>query len=263
MQQHLPLLANKIILVTGSTTGIGEAIARGCISEGAQVMLHGRDEARAKQLCAELGPQAHYQLADLYKPESSQELIAATIKRFGAIHCLVNNAAVVTRSNIDTSDEEMFDFIISINLRAPLLLARAAIQEFRKQGNGGNIVNIGSLNAYCGQTDLLLYSMSKGGLMTMTRNLGDSLGKEKIRVNQLNVGWTTTVNEIELKKREGLPEGWQHNVPKVFAPTGQLLTPENVAEHVIFWLSDLSAPVSGSVCDVEQYPVIGRNKIVE
>lgn len=255
------LLKNKIIVITGSTTGIGEAIARRCLQEGAKVMIHGRDEKRAKTLCAELGSNSRYVLADIAKPENCDLLIAETIKQFGRIDALVNNAALMTRSNITTADAKMFDTIIAVNLRAPLLLARAAVKEFRQHKTAGNILNIGSLNAYCGQTDLLVYSVSKGGLMTMTRNMADAFAEEKIRVNQLNVGWTVTPNEIELKKREGLPEGWQFHVSKVFAPTGQLLTPENVAEHAIFWLSDLSAPVSGSVCDVEQYPVIGRNKI--
>lgn len=255
------LLKNKIVLITGSTTGIGEAIARRCIQEGAKVIIHGRKAARAKTLCHELGTAAHYLLADLAIAANCEVLVQEAVKKFGAIHCLVNNAALVTRSNITTSTEKMFDTIVAVNLKAPLLLARAAIKIFREQKTGGTILNIGSINAYCGQPDLLIYSITKGGLMTMTRNLGDALGSEKIRINQLNVGWTITPNEIALKQREGLPEGWQYNVPKAFAPTGKLLVPEEVAEHAIFWLSDLSAPVTGSVVDVEQYPVIGRNKI--
>lgn len=254
-------LKNKVILITGSTTGIGEAIARRSVAEGAKVMIHGRDEARAKKLSQELGAATHYCVTDIASADNCVMLMRETVKRFGAINALVNNAALLTRSNIDTSDEKFFDAMVAVNLRAPLLLTRAAVKEFRQQKTGGTIVNIGSLNAYCGQPDLLVYSLTKGGMMTMTRNLADALGTENIRINQLNVGWTVTSNEIELKKREGLPEGWQFNVPTAFAPTGKLLSPEQVAEHAIFWLSDFSAPVNGSVIDVEQYPVIGRNKI--
>lgn len=116
-------------------------------------------------------------------------------------------------------------------------------------------------NAYCGEAVFLVYSMTKAGLMTMTRNLADTLGQEKIRVNQLNVGWTTTPNEIALKIKEGLPDDWYHHVSPTFAPTGKLLTPDNVAEHCLFWMSDKSSPASGCVLEVEQYPLIGRNKI--
>jgi NAD(P)-dependent dehydrogenase (short-subunit alcohol dehydrogenase family) len=170
----------------------------------------------------------------------------------------VNNAAVTTRSTLESTDAATFDRIIAINLRAPLLLVRAAVSHFRAQG-GGVVVNIGSVNALAGEPNLLAYSASKGGLMTATRNLANALATEKIRVNQLNLGWVTTPNEIALKIREGLPVGWETQVPAAYAPTGRLLTPEEVARHVLFWLSDASAPANGVVYEVEQYSMIGRN----
>ena len=257
------LLKNKVVLVTGATTGIGEAIARRCVAEGAKVMLHGRNEERAKTICKELDGASDYTMFDIANASHCDALVEKTVERFGGIHCVVNNAALTTRSNIDSSDATMFDHLMAVNLRAPLLISRAAIQRFRQQTTGGVILNIGSINAYCGQPDLLVYSISKGGLATMTRNLADALGTEKIRVNQLNVGWTTTDNEIRLKISEGLAENWFEHVPQIFAPFGKLLTPVDIARHALFWISEDSAPVSGSVCDVEQYPVIGRNKIAE
>lgn len=255
-------LINKIILITGSTAGIGAACARLCVELGAKVMVHGRDQTRAKSMVKALGQQAHYCLGDLADPGVCETIVKKTVEQFGRIDGLVNNGAFAHPvSDIDSSDAAMFDRIVHVNLRSPLLVTRAAVREFRRQKSGGTIVNIGSINAYTGQSDLLVYSMTKGGLMTMTRNLADTLGPEKIRINQLNVGWTVTENEIKLKQKEGLPEGWQHDVPELFAPFGQLLSPENVAEHVAFWISDHSAPVSGSVYEVEQYPVIGRNRI--
>ena len=119
--------------------------------------------------------------------------------------------------------------------------------------------NIGSINALSGAPNLLAYSAAKAGLLTVTRNLANALGTQGIRVNQLNPGWITTPNEIALKIREGLPEGWQDNVPPVFAPTGRLTTPEEVAQHVVFWISDASAPANGVDYVVEQYSPLGRN----
>ncbi len=254
-------LKDKIVLVTGTTTGIGEAIVERCVQEGVKVMVQGRKEDRAQAICQRFAGATQYVIADLCEIKSYEKIVAATVAAFGGINCLVNNAAVTTRSDIDTSDEVMYDSIMDVNLKAPLMVARAAIKEFRRQGKGGAIVNIGSLNAFCGQTDLLVYSMSKGGLMTMTSNLGDALGPEGIRVNQVNVGWTVTRNEIDLKRKEGFPEDWESKISKVFAPSGKLLQPRNVAAHVLFWLSEDSAPVSGTVSDVEQYPLLGRNLI--
>ncbi|MES2998098.1 MAG: SDR family oxidoreductase [Pseudomonadota bacterium] len=256
------MLKNKIILITGSTNGIGSATARRCVAQGAKVMIHGRQEDRAKALVAELGKDsAHYLIADLADENSYHYLITETVKKFGTLHGLVNNAGIYPRNNIDSASLALCEQIMRINFYAPLLLCKAAVKVFRKQEHSGAIVNIGSMNAYCGQPDLLIYSSSKGALMTMTRNLADSLGPDHIRVNQLNVGWTPTENEIFLKLAEGLPENWQERIPKVYAPSGHLLSPDNVASHVVFWLSDQSAPISGAVYEVEQYPIIGRNRI--
>jgi NAD(P)-dependent dehydrogenase (short-subunit alcohol dehydrogenase family) len=254
------MLKNKVILITGSTNGIGTATARHCIAHGAKVMIHGRKEDRAKALVAELGKAAEYIIADLADENSYSYLISESVKRFGHLDGLVNNAGIYPRNNIDNVDLTLCEHIMKINFYAPLLLIKEAVKVFRK-GKSGAIVNIGSINAYCGQPDLLLYSSSKGALMTMTRNLADSLGQDHIRVNQLNVGWTPTDNEVALKRKEGLPDNWQERIPRIYAPSGRLLSPDDVAAQVVFWLSDHSAPVSGAVYEVEQYPIIGRNRL--
>ncbi len=260
------LLKDKVVLVTGSTTGIGAAIAKQCITEGAKVMIHGRDEARAREMIQILGKDnAAYFIGDLAVQDASvcHRLVEATVKQYGRIDSLINNAAKSPRNTIDTITEEKFDWIYCLDIRSPLFLSQAAVKAFRKQGQGGTIVNIGSINAYCGQSDLLGYAIAKGGLMTMTRNLGNALGAENIRVNQLNVGWTLTENESAIKEGEGFPKNWEAKIPKTYAPSGRLLRPEDIARHAVFWASSASAPANGVVCEVEQYPVIGRNLINE
>ena len=253
------LLKNKVLLITGSTTGIGEASARLAVAQGAQVMLHGLEEELAQQVQRDLGDQVRYVIADLIEPANCVKVVEATLAAFGRLDGVVNNAAVVTRSNLESTDAATFDRIIGINLRAPILIIREAVNAFRAQGGGGAIVNIGSINALAGEPNLLAYSASKAGLLTATRNLANALATERIRVNQLNLGWVTTPNEIALKIREGLPEGWEQNVPSHFAPSGKLLTPAEVAHHVIFWVSDASAPANGVDYVLEQYSPIGRN----
>ncbi|CAN5508115.1 SDR family oxidoreductase [soil metagenome] len=249
---------DKVILVTGSTTGIGEAIARLVVAEGARVMLHGLEEELAQNVCRDLGEAAAYVVSDLGDPQKCAELVQATVKKYGRIDVVVNNAALTTRSNLATTDAAMFDRIIGVNLRAPMLIIREAVQHFRAQG-GGTVLNVGSVNALGGEANLLAYSASKAGVANMTRNLANALATEKIRVNQFNPGWITTPNEIALKQREGLPAGWEQNVPAVYAPSGKLLTPQEVARHALFWISDESAPASGVVYELEQYSPIGRN----
>jgi NAD(P)-dependent dehydrogenase (short-subunit alcohol dehydrogenase family) len=253
-----PLLENHVILVTGSTTGIGRAIARRCVAEGARVMIHGRRERAAQQLRQELGEAAGHVLADLADTESPQRIMDAVIDRFGRIDGLVNNAALTTRSNLDTVDSATFDRILAVNLKAPLFLIQAAMPHFRAQGRGV-VLNIGSINALGGERNLLPYSVSKGGLMTMTRNLADAHAHEQVRINQLNVGWTLTEGEQQTKQEDGLPPDWETQLPERYAPSGRIFRPEEIAAHAVFWLSDEAGPVSGSVYEIEQYPMVGRN----
>ena len=256
-------LANKNVIVTGSSSGIGLAIARDCVREGARVLLHGTREAQLREAAKALGDAADWIAADLSDPDSAEAIVARAVERFGQVDGLVNNAGIFPRTHIEDVTVENFEHIFAVNTRAPLLLCQALVAHLRDRKAPGAIVNIGSINAHCGQSNLVVYSMSKGALMTMTRNLGDGLGADHIRVNQLNVGWTYTETEHATQLAEGKPEDWLAHVPVAFAPSGTLLMPENIAPHAVFFLSDASAPVTGQVYDLEQYPVIGRNKIAE
>lgn len=251
-------LKDKVILVTGAATGIGESMARRFVAEGALVMLHDRQEDALKLLVSEFGANSSFVIGELEERAVPDRLIEETVGRFGRIDGLVNNAAVKTRGGIEETDEEAFDRTVNVNLKAPFFLIRAAIPHFRKQGSG-RILNIGSINAYCGEKNQCIYSACKGALMTLTRNLADAHGWEGIRVNQINPGWTLTPNERVLKASEGLPEDWPSRLPVAYAPGGRLFSPEDVAAAAVYFLSAEADLVNGAVLDLEQYPMIGRN----
>jgi len=259
-------LKNKVALVTGSATGIGEAIAGELGAHGARVMVHGRPgqaeqaAAVAKSLRQERECEAEVELAPLEDPEACAALIDAVIGRFGRIDLLVNNAAVMTRGDLAATDAALFDEILRVNLRAPLLLIRAALPHFRRQG-GGRVLNIGSINAYCGEAALLAYSISKGGLTTLTRNLADAHGSEGLRVNQINPGWVLTDNEYRVKVAEGLSADWPQHIPREHAPGGRIFRPAEIAHFAVMFLSEHAALVNGSVIDLEQFPMVGRNPV--
>lgn len=254
-------LENKSIIVTGSTTGIGKAIAKYCLSEGAQVLIHGLEADLAEQSQQELDPEKNNTailIQDLADANAPEKIIQSTLDAFGKIDALVNNAAIVGTGNIHDTDEAKFDRYMSINARAPFFLIKALLPHLEK--TRGNIVNIGSINAYCGEPELLPYSMAKGALQTMTRNLGDTLHRENgIRVNQVNPGWILTENENQRKKDQGMADDWPADLPDLFAPSKRIFNPEEIASAVVYFLSDEAGPVSGSVLDIEQYPMIGRN----
>lgn len=255
------LLDNKVIIVTGSTTGIGEAIARRCLAEGAKVLIHGRNQARGEKIVADLGEGAVLHLDDIADPEAPRRLVDSAIRAFGRLDGIVNNAAYIVRSNLYTTDADLFDKVMAVNARAPFLMIKAGI-EYLKQTQGA-VVNIGSINAYQGEPRQLAYSMSKAALVTMSRNLANVLAYDQVRVNHFNVGWVITPNEYKLKMSEGLPAGWSDHPELEHVPTGKMTQPEDIATHAVFWLSDESRPISGSVIDLEQYPVVGRIPLKE
>ena len=252
-------LENKVILVTGSCTGIGKAIARQCVTEGARVIIHGLEPELGEAVVAELGSEnAVLHIEDLTAPGCPDRLVALAVETFGKLDAVVNNAAMVASGNIHTTDEAFFTKILAVNTLAPFLLIQAALPHLAEKR--GAVLNIGSVNAWSGEPNLLPYSVSKGALMTMTRNLGDTLMRENgIRVNQINPGWVLTENEAQRKREHGLSEDWPSHLPKVYAPAGRILKPEEIAMAAIYWLADESGPISGQVVDLEQHPFIGRN----
>ena len=252
-------LRDKVIIITGSTTGIGKAIAIRCVLEGARVVVHGLESDLGSEVIDEIGSdKAVLHIEDLCAPQASENLVNLAARSFGKIDAIVNNAAWVVSSNIETTDLAFFRKVMEINTIAPFSLIKSALPWLRK--NRGSILNIGSVNAWSGEPNLLAYSVSKGALMTLTRNLGDTLHREAgVRVNQINPGWVLTEKEIQRKMEQGLRTDWYADIPEVFAPAARLLSPAEIAAAAVYWLSDECGPVSGQVVDLEQYPMIGRN----
>ena len=252
-------LKDKIIIVTGSTTGIGKAIAKRCVAEGAKVVLNGLEDDWGKQVLGELGNEnAVLHVEDISNDDAAETLVEVAINSFGKLDAVVNNAAIVASSNIQTTDKNFLRRLLEVNTIAPFALIKTALPYLSEQH--GCVLNIGSVNAYSGEPNLFAYSITKGALTTMTRNLGDTLFRENgVRVNQINPGWVLTETEIERKKQHGLADDWYTHLPKVYAPSGRILQPSEIAAAAVYWLSDECGPISGQVVDLEQHPFIGRN----
>jgi NAD(P)-dependent dehydrogenase (short-subunit alcohol dehydrogenase family) len=252
-------LKDKVIIVTGSTTGIGKAIAKAAISEGARVIIHGLEEELGKQAAEELGDEnAILHVEDITNEGAPERLIGLAIKNWGRLDALVNNAAWIVSSDIESTDKEFLKKVLDINSVSPFLLIKAALPHLAE--SKGVVLNIGSVNAWSGEPNLLAYSISKGALMTLTRNLGDVLPRtHRVRVNQINPGWVLTEREMIKKKQDGLSEKWYEEIPPMYAPSGRILLPSEIAAAAVYWLAEESGPISGQVVDLEQHPLIGRN----
>ncbi|KAA5540901.1 SDR family oxidoreductase [Adhaeribacter rhizoryzae] len=252
-------LQDKVIIITGSCTGIGKAIAERCVAEGARVVIHGLEPDLGETLVVKLGPEnARLHIQDLADADAPQQLVTLALEAFGKLDAIVNNAAMVVSSNINTTDADFLRQVLEVNTVAPFRLIKEALPHLSR--TRGCVLNIGSVNAWSGEPNLLAYSISKGALQTLTRNLGDTLHREnRVRVNQINPGWVLTEKEAQRKQEQGLAENWYEAVPPVFAPAGRILWPAEIAAAAVYWLADESGPISGQVVDLEQYPLQGRN----
>jgi NAD(P)-dependent dehydrogenase (short-subunit alcohol dehydrogenase family) len=252
----MPSLTGKTALVTGATSGIGLGIARYFLSIGASVLVHGREQADAARTASELSadPVACAAVSgDLRDVGACRLMMREAIGWKGGLDVLVNNAGMTDRAYLEDAPVELWDDIMAVNLRAPFICLQEAVASMKTRG-GGSIVNIGSVNAYIGAPKLGPYSVSKGGLMTLTRNAAGALNRYRIRVNQLNVGWTLTEGEDAVQKRQGTRADWLRDALAIM-PFGRLLTPHEVALAAAYFASDDSALITGAVLDMEQYPL--------
>lgn len=250
-------LKDKVVIVTGGTSGIGAAIARVVVREGGKVLITGIVESEGKALVSELGSSAALSIADLADPASPKKIASDCVAAFGRIDSLVNCAAIFDQSNIENITYENYMRIMQINLNAALFMIQACMPELKK--NKGAVLNIGSVNAHAGEANLLAYSMSKGAMVTMTRNLGNALGVQGVRVNQINPGWILTDREKQMKIDQGLGDKWWEKLSRVDIPSGKMTTPEQLAQGCLYWISDESKPFTATVFDLEQFTFIGRN----
>jgi NAD(P)-dependent dehydrogenase (short-subunit alcohol dehydrogenase family) len=251
-------LADRVAVVTGSTSGIGKGIALHLASRGARIVVHGNEAERARSVVGQIsesGGEADACTGDLADPDVCRRVIRFAVERFGSIDVLVNNAAATSRGDVESTSLELWDRIMAVNVRAPFLCLQEAVRHMKSRGRG-SVVNIGSINAYIGDTKLHPYSVSKGALMTFTKNAASYLRRYRIRVNQINVGWTFTEGEHRVQLLEGRSENWLQEAEKD-RPFGRLLLPKDIAHAVEYFASDASEVVTGSVLDLEQFPVGG------
>jgi NAD(P)-dependent dehydrogenase (short-subunit alcohol dehydrogenase family) len=255
-------LKDKVAVVTGSGAGMGEGMVRLFAEEGARVVVSGRDVEKGEAVASEIaaqGAQAVFIRADVSVEADCRALIDKTVERYGVIDVLVNNVGLSTRGTIEDTTVELWDKLFATNVRSAFICMQQAVKYMKERGlkkaQGGSIINIGSVNAYIGEPKLMAYSATKGAMMTLTKNTASYLNRYRIRVNQLNVGWTLTPNELYVKTvEEGLGENWLEEAVKT-RPWGRLLSPHDVAMAALYFAGDESELITGSALDLEQYPV--------
>ena len=252
--------SGKVALVTGSTQGVGEAIADRLVDEGLSgLVVTGRNEERGRAVATRLGADSCRTLfvaADLGDAAAVSNLIDATDREFGRIDVLVNAAGDSHRGSVEDTTIELFDHLMAVNVRAPFQLMQGAIRMMRREGIEGSIVNIASVAAHGGPPYLTIYATTKGALVTLTKNVANSVLWDRIRVNVLNIGWMDTPGEHAIRTRfHGGDEQWLEKAEAV-QPFGRLLKTPEVAGAVAFLASEESGMMTGAAVDFNQM-VIG------
>ncbi|XUL85783.1 SDR family oxidoreductase [Streptomyces galilaeus] len=244
------LLEDRVVLVNGGSQGVGSGVVRAAVAEGATVVFTGRRAEVGEKLAAETG--AHFLRADLADPAQARDSVVQTVEAHGRIDCLVNAAGLTSRGSLLDTTPELFDQHMAINLKAPFFAMQAAVADMTARKAPGTIVSIGSNCAHGGPPHLAPYSAAKAGLAGLTRNAAHAHRFDRIRINTINIGWTDTEGEDATQRAfHGAGDDWREKAAKS-QPMGKLGQVDEIAEFVVFLLSDRSGVVTGSVIDWDQ-----------
>ncbi|MBV0912291.1 SDR family oxidoreductase [Anianabacter salinae] len=238
-------------LIVGGTQGVGLAIAERLAAEGCtRIVLAGRDAARGEAAAAQVG--ARFIAADLEDTRSILQLVDAAGDHMGRISALVNAGALTDRGSILDTTPELWDRIMTANVRSPFFAIQRVAQRAIADGHTASVVNILSMVVHCGQTVLAPYSASKAALANVTKNAANTLAAHRIRVNGINCGWMDTPGEDAVQRRfHGAGDDWLARA-EAAAPFGMLVKPDHVAGLAAYMLSDASGVMTGSVVDFDQ-----------
>jgi NAD(P)-dependent dehydrogenase (short-subunit alcohol dehydrogenase family) len=246
----------KVCIVTGSTQGLGAAIAQRLAEAGAGGLVTlGRNADRGRAVAAaiagETGASVRFIHADLASVEDCRNVIAEAARRFGRVDVLVNAGALTDRGTILDTSPELFDRMFATNVRGPFFLMQEAIRLMIRDGIEGAIVNIGSMSGHAGQPFISAYCASKAALATLTRNTAFAVAANRIRVNQLDIGWMSSDHERALQATESGDPDWEAKAATKL-PFGRLVDPAEVARAVNFLVSDDAGLMTGAVVNFDQ-----------
>jgi len=248
-------IKDKVALVTGSGSGIGEGIAWNLAENGASVVINDIDEKKASKVAKEMsdaGFRASYQIADITKMEQVEAMVSSIVKENEGLDILINNTGVVKDNLILNMPEEDFDFVVNVNLKGAWIVSKAVLKQMKEQ-KYGRIVNISS-RAWLGQVGQSNYSASKGGIVSLTRALALEFAKYGVTVNCIAPGL------IDTPLIRSLREDVQDRLIAA-QPTPIIGKPSDIANTVLFFSSEEARYVTGQVLHVDGGKSLGARNV--
>lgn len=236
-------LANKVAVVTGAASGIGEAVARRFVAEGARVLMTDLNAEAGGRIAAELGSNALFMRQDVSAPASWQALAALVRERFQRLDVLVNNAGILIPGNIEETTLEQWHQLLRVNADSAFLGSQTAIALMKDSGGGGSIVNISSIAALAARDDYMAYGASKGAVAALTRSVAVHCRRSKYRIRCNSVHPDGVMTPMT---RGGYPQGIDPALLTIdHDPMNRACLPEDVAGAVLYLASDESRAVNG------------------
>ncbi|MBU3559283.1 3-hydroxybutyrate dehydrogenase [Polynucleobacter sp. Nonnen-W13] len=249
-------LKGKTALVTGSTSGIGLAMAIGLAKQGANIMVNGFGEKDAVIAAIKAcGVEVEYHGADMSKPAEIEDLIKQTEKRFGSLDILVNNAGIQHTANIEDFPADKWESIIAINLSSAFYTSHFALPGM-KQRNWGRIINIASVHGLVGSVQKSAYVAAKHGIVGLTKVTALENAKTGITCNAICPGWVLTPlvqKQVDARaEREGISnEEAKKALVSEKQPSGEFVAPEQLAALAIFLCSPDASEVRGAAWNMD------------
>ena len=253
----------KVVVITGGALGIGRACALEFAREGARVTIADIDAAAGGQTLeamAALGTQGHLVVGDVARASECQRVVRETVDRFGGLDVLFNNVGIQSQDsyrNVEDTPEDMWDRILDVNLKSYFLMSKYALPEIRRRG-GGTIINTASVQGLQSQKGVPAYAASKGGILSLTRQMAVEYAAENIRVLAVCPGTIDTELVRAAAARE--PDGVEAALKRFGRthPLGRIGIGQDIANVVLFLASDKASFMTGEyVCVDGGYMALG------